>query len=298
MRSALLLFLLLALPLQASDDLRKYALKLVNRERARLNLAAVKLDPEINRYAEERARQVLAGKEDGLTPYMRWSFAGKEDRVSENVAGWAVSYKPTEHALRELVRQSHESMMTEEPPLHGRRAAILDPHATHAGIAIVWEGKEFRLVEELVRRYVTFSQPLPRTAAAADKVLVAGRPRGSAVFDSITVHHEPLPDRSAKPADGLPAKRKEYLPKLGSSVKPDRSGKVNYERYQYAENRFGEVDVKREGDFSFAVPFTEGPGIYTIAVWVTVPEFLTPFAATNVSVRVEELPAVNLLPVR
>jgi hypothetical protein len=282
----------------ANDDLHTYALKLINQERRRLNLPALKADPEISRYAAERARQVLTGREDGLTPYMRWSFAGRDDRVSENVAGWTVSYNPTQRALQELVRQAHAAMMAEVPPMHGRKAAILDPHATHAGIAIVGEGGEFRMVEELVRRYVAFDAPLPRSATMTDTVLVSGRPHGSAVFDSITVHYEALPDARVKPEDGLPARRKEYLPKLGSSVTRDRNGRVNYERYQYAENRYGEIDVNREGHFSYSVPFTEGPGIYTIAVWVRVPDYVHPFAATNVSIRVEESPMVNVLPVR
>lgn len=297
-----LLLTLLALPFaaeaSASDALAKYALKLVNRERARMNLPALKADDEIAKYAETRARELLAGKEDGLTPYMRWSFRGEAARVSENVAGWSVSYQPTEHILRELVRQSHETMMAEEPPLHGRRSAILDPHATHIGIAVVWEGGQFRLVENIVRRYVELTQPLPREAKTADTLAIAGRTRGQAVFDSITVHYEPLPDASAKSSDGLPAKRKEYLPKLGSAVTRDRNGNINYERYQYAENRFGEIDTTKDGAFSVSVPFTEGPGIYTIVVWVTIPDFVHPFATTNVSVRVEESAIVNMLPIR
>src|SRR5688500_11514160 len=104
MRPLLLALLVFTASAHAADTdaLAKYALKLVNRERARLNLPALKADAEIAKYAETRARELLARREDGLTPYMRWSFRGENDRVSENVAGWSVSYNPTEHALREL----------------------------------------------------------------------------------------------------------------------------------------------------------------------------------------------------
>ena len=31
---------------------------------------------------------------------------------------------------------------------------ILDPYATHVGIGVAWEGGEFRITQEFIRRYV------------------------------------------------------------------------------------------------------------------------------------------------
>src|ERR1044071_2175011 len=47
-------------------------------------------------------------------------------------------------------------------PNDGHKKTILDPHATHVGIGVAWEGGEFRLVHEFVRRYVSWKRPPPR----------------------------------------------------------------------------------------------------------------------------------------
>jgi hypothetical protein len=42
-----------------------------------------------------------------------------------------------------------------------------------------------------------------------------------------------------------------------------------------------------DGRFTFSVPFTEGPGVYTVVVWVSKDGVKQPVAASNVSIRVE-----------
>ncbi|HEX9327306.1 MAG TPA: hypothetical protein VF915_12360, partial [Reyranella sp.] len=52
--------------------------------------------------------------------------------------------------------------------------------------------------------------------------------------------------------------------------------------------RRGDFDVADDGGVNFAVPFPDGPGIYTVVVWVHARGERESIAATNVSVRVSE----------
>jgi hypothetical protein len=304
MKRTLLSLGILLFALSASADvdvdreaLRGYALKLINRDRVRLHLPKLKLDPKLSAFAGDQAARLLAGKPEPLTPYMRYSFAGGNDMLRENVHSWTVSYELTDDVLQGLLRKTHEAMMAEEPPLDGRRGTLLDAQATHAGIGFAIDHGRFFIVEEVVRRHVAWTQPVPRKATTADKIPIAGAPLPGVVFDSITVHHE-LPPAEPVSRETFPPNPKDYLPRLGSEVKRDDSGSVAYIQHLYGEGRRGEVAVAKDGSFSVNIPFTEGAGIYTIVVWVHYPGLFTPFPAGSVSIRVEESPAATVLPVR
>jgi uncharacterized protein YkwD len=286
--------------LATAETLRMHILKLINRDRQLYHLRPVVLDAQASTigdaYCREQIRNRTTGHytTDGLAPYMRYSFAGGNDAISENAAAWSANYAFNERALYEMARRSEDAMMGEQPPNDGHRKAILDPHATHVGIGVFWERGEFRLVQEFVRRYVEWTRPLPRAATLGDTVVVSGKPLGDAAIEAITVHHEPFPSAmtaaaaSAIQRYALPQKRKEYLPRLKSEYKRNNDGTLAYVRREYTDGRRGDFYLGDAGDFSFTVPFSEGPGIYTVVVWVRRPGFTTSLTASNVSIRVEE----------
>lgn len=275
-RVVIALTLLLAAPFAESDvdetraTLRAYVLDLINRDRARYDLPPVALDLHASAMGDEYCRtQIRNGTTghftiDGIPPYARYSFAGGNDAVRENAAAWSAPYAFNERALVEMAGRSQDAMMAEMPPNDGHKKTVLDPHATHVGIGLAWEGGEFRLVQEFVRRYIDWTRPLPRDAHLHQRVTMSGRALRGTRVDSITVHHEPLPRpmtaRAASAIDtyALPHERREYVPRRG----------------------------RDHGAFSFTVPFTEGPGLYTIVVWVK-KDGGPAFAASNVSIRVD-----------
>ena len=177
--------MMLASPVAHSDidatrtTLREHVLKLINRDRKIYNLPPVQLDLEASAIGDDYCRrQIQNGTNghfttDGLAPYMRYSFAGGNDGLSENAAAWSANYMFSERALYEMSRRSQDAMMAEVPPHDGHKRTILDPHATHVGIGLAWERSEFRLVHEFIRRYVRWTTPLPRHAHACETVLVA-----------------------------------------------------------------------------------------------------------------------------
>lgn len=285
---------LIASPLAHSDvdetraTLRAHVLTLINRDRQVYGLPPVELDARVSAMADDYCREQIRNHTtghftlDGLAPYARYSFAGGNDAVSENAAAWSATYRFNERALYEMVSRSQDAMMAETPPHDGHKKTMLDPNATHVGIGLAWENGEFRLVQEFVRRAVDWTRPLPRIAQTDRPVTLSGIPFEGTRIEAITVHHEPLPQAlTAQAASAistymLPEKRREYLPRSRND-----NGRM-------AVARRSDFTIRDDGSFSFNVPFPDGPGLYTVVVWVSHGGNTTPFAASNVSIRVDE----------
>jgi uncharacterized protein YkwD len=284
---------------QTKVTLQYEVLRLINKDRARHRLPAVELDVQASAIADTYCRtQIRNGTTghftiDGHAPYMRYSFGGGNDGVSENAAAWSASYNFSDRALYEMVRRSEEAMMGEAPPHDGHRRTILDPYATHVGIGLAWEKGEFRLAQEFVRRYIDWSRTLPRNASTDDQISASGRPLPGAKIDAISVHYEPVPTSLAPhvanliSSYSLPDKRRDYLPRLKTRYEKRDDGTLRIVSQQYKDGRRGDFYVGEDGSFSFNVPFTDGPGIYTVVVWVNRNGDKTPIAASNVSIRVD-----------
>src|SRR5436189_2977860 len=183
--------------------LRSEFLQMINHDRAANGLPPVLLDPQASAIADSYCRQQIRNRTtghftvDGYAPYMRYSFGGGNDGVSENAAAWSATYKFSDRSLYDMIRRSEDAMMHEKAPHDGHRRTILDPYATHVGIGLAWDRGQFRLTQEFVRRYVEWSRPLPRTAYAGDQILCSGRPATGFSIEAITVHREPLPQPMA-----------------------------------------------------------------------------------------------------
>jgi uncharacterized protein YkwD len=280
--------------------LRHEVVRLINRDRAAHGLGPVQLDLQVSAIADQYCeRQIANGTTghfttDGQPPYMRFSLAGITDGISENAAAWSANYRFSERALHEMVRRSQAAMMAERAPDDGHRRTILDPHATHVGVGLAWENGEFRLVQEFVRRYVTFERPVVTSAGVDDIVVASGKPADGYRVEAITVHHEPMPQAmpahvaSAIKAYRLPRERRDYLPRLGSSLQRRSDGTFSFTREEYVDGRRGDFTVRKDGSFAFNVPFADGEGLYTVVVWVTRAGERKPVAATNISIRVED----------
>ena len=299
---------LLASPVAHSDidetrtTLRTHILSLINRDRALYNLPPVALDLEVSSIGDDYCRRQIEEKTnghfttDGLAPYMRYSFAGGNDGVSENAAAWSANYTFTERALYEMARRSEDAMMAEVPPDDGHKRTILDPHATHVGIGMAWSGGEFRLVHHFIRRYVDWTRPVPRRATTGDVLTVAGRPLPGAAIEAISIHHEAFPvTMPAHVANAisnysLPKNRKDFFPRLKQEAVRRRDGTIQLIRREYANGHRGDFYVGKEGDFAFDVPLHDGPGIYTVVVWVRRDGAENPVSASNVSIRVDDAP--------
>jgi uncharacterized protein YkwD len=287
--------------------LRGELVRLINRDRARYGLAPVQLDAQASAIADNYCRlQIRNGTTghfttDGQAPYMRYSFGGGNDGVSENAAAWSANYSFNDSALYDMMRRSEAAMMAEVAPHDGHRRTILDPSATHVGIGLAWERGELRMTQEFIRRYVDWTRPLPRRVSSAQPILCSGRAVRGYDTEAITVHHEPLPlpmgvmTANAIQSYSLPDSRHEYLPRLKGKFTRRIPGGIEEVSEQYSDGRRGDFQVSPDGTFAFAIPLSDGPGIYTVVVWVrrhgstgdAIP-------ASNVSIRVDSVPSVAI----
>ncbi len=285
--------------------LRAELLRMINHDRQSFGLRPVELDPDSSAIADAYCKQQIRNRTsghftlDGQAPYMRYSFAGGNDGLSENAAAWSASFGFSDRALLDMMRRSEEAMMSEAAPHDGHRKTILDPNATHVGIGVAWQGGELRIAQEFIRRYVDWVRPLPRRATAGERLLCSGRPKPGYDIEAITVHHEPQPlpmsafTANAIASYGLPNDRREYLPRLKTFYRHFADGAVEEVREEYSDGRRGDFQVADDGAFAFAVPLPDGPGIYTVVVWVRAHDARETIAASNVSIRVD-LPAQSV----
>src|SRR5438132_53189 len=179
--------------------LRAEMLRMINHDRQRSGLQPLELDPDASSVADAYCRLQIRNRTsghftlDGQTPYMRYSFAGGNDGLSENAAAWSANFGFSDRALLDMMRRSQEAMMSEVAPHDGHRKSILDPHATQVGVGMAWDGGEFRIAQEFIRRYIEWGRAVPRSASTSERVLFSGQPRSGYDIEAITVHHEPFP---------------------------------------------------------------------------------------------------------
>lgn len=272
------------------QEVRAGLLDRINRDRERHGLAPVLLDEQSSRIADAYCSvQVETGTRghfstDGLSPYMRYSFAGIHDAVLENAAAWTAKEVVPDDLINRLAQKSHSEMIAEIPPADGHRRAILDPHVTHVGIGVSWGGREVRIVEALLRRYLGWESTRQKMTEGESARFVARvlDPRATTV-ESVSVHYEPFPYR-------LTRERANMIDTYG--LPPEL---LRYERARpsspldaASRNRAMVPAFELRGDLlSFDLVPSSGRGIYTIVVWARRPGDARPFAATNLAVVVD-----------
>lgn len=277
------------------SSFRQEILRLINKERISHGLTPVALDPATSefadRYCELQIRNKTTGHftTDGLTPYMRYSFAGGNDGVTENAAAWSANYSFADSSILDMIRRSHEAMVTEVPPHDGHRRALLDPDATHVGIGLAWEKGEFRFVQEFVRKYIDWQKPAPREATLSERASVEGRARPGYRVVAASLYYEEHPEpMSAFVASriatyGLPKERRDFSPSNGVVRQVRRRTKALAD---VAGGGSGALEVRTDGSFTFSAPFSNGAGVYTVVIWVARAGDDRPISASNMSIRV------------
>jgi uncharacterized protein YkwD len=193
----------------------------------------------------------------GRPPYVRWGLAGGLDFHAENAAAVSSTAGLIERSTLDLLLDSHQAMMNEQPPDDGHRRTILDPRFTHVGIGVAVAGGHFRMTEEFTR--VVFDwMDVPATPLSAGALATfAGRPQPGWEVGMIEIRHEPPPEPLSllqlrrrgsygypqvvrtfrRPTDGMPSD--------GNDLRADHTGAV-----------------------SVRFPLSDGPGYYFVLCFV------------------------------
>jgi hypothetical protein len=251
---------------------RDQLLKQVNAERTQAGLSRLLLDDLACQTASEHALDLVRGRflshwgTDGRKPYHRYSFAGGIDAVQENVASAEEIQSLTPNAVARDFADMHTAMLEEVPPNDGHRRTILDPHHTHVGFGIGFQGHSLRLDELYLARYFQID-PIPRRAKSKATILLTGKLLNPKHFlHEVDVFYEPLP--APPEAAWFSTLRSVSLPDDHVRLRPKAPPGT-----AYTDGKTGDYEWSRDGKFRVpAKLFKAEPGIYTIVFFIrTVP---------------------------
>ena len=267
--------------------IRDELLKLVNAERVGEGLSPLQLDDLASQVASAHAADMVQNEflahwgTDGLKPYQRYSFAGGVDAVQENVsAATNIASLTPLHVFSDL-KDMHGRMFSEKAPNDGHRRAIVTPQITHAGFGVALKGRNLRLAEMYLCRYLEL-KPFPQTAKLKATVQISGKllsPKYA--LHEVDIFFEPLPKKPE--AEWLRTPRPYALPSEYESLRPRTPYPTTY-----LDGSKGDFDWDREGKFRIPVKLKKDtPGIYTLLFWIK--RFLEDkrFPAAQVCIRCE-----------
>jgi len=181
----------------SQDEARRYALALVNRDRALFGLDPVVLDDAATRAAERHVADMAHlgftahFGSDGSFPDLRYTQAGGEDLVVENVAcgkdGKERTVESGPFDPREIERVE-AAFFEEKPPHDGHRRNILDPLHRRVGLSFAGRGGSPVLcaAQEFVRHHGRYD-PLPKVGKPGDVLVVRGELTAPFTFGAIGV---------------------------------------------------------------------------------------------------------------
>jgi len=277
--------------LDANEVLKLKLVEQINKDRIRHGLKPVEYDSLASKVGDSHCKEMLKNRYSshwnmkGYKPYHRYSQAGGDDNISENVSFqqhyWS---RPGFHIdVYKMMLKSHKDMLNEKPPNDGHRQNILDPYHTHVGIGLAFDRYNVYMTQEFLDRYVEVDTAFPRKAKLGDKITLTGKilnPKHT--VSSITIFYEPIPKpMSIKKlkstyAYGLPNKRHDLFPVLKDS------------RRYYVGGGRGDIHIFDDGRFESPIPFFKKlEGIYTVVVRVE-DERGKNIPSTSISIKVKD----------
>ncbi|HWP43903.1 MAG TPA: CAP domain-containing protein [Blastocatellia bacterium] len=269
------------------EQFRAELLHMVNRERKAHGVSSLALDDLACAVAAQHAHDMATGGflshwgSDGRKPYHRYSLAGGFDSVAENVSAVRNLEALDAKYVGLVLAQAHQRMHDETPPDDGHRQTILAPQHTHVGFGMALSGRDLRLVELYVAKYVRID-PYQVRAKRRSSMQVSGKvlDRKYALY-YVEVFYEPLPLPPVKgwlnePRPyGLPDDYVVLRPKLPPGT-------------LYADGVKGTIEVGQDGRFHIPVSLNrEDAGIYTVVVWISRKGSRGAFQATNACILAE-----------
>jgi uncharacterized protein YkwD len=243
----------------------------INQDRADAGLAPVELDELASQVATAHCKEMLEGgylshwNQEGLKPYHRYSLAGGINYDAENLYQYETTgtLDASQEGIAKVLLIGQQGFM-DEGPGGAHRENILDPFHTYVGIGFAFSDKSLRMAQEFLNQYVSLEQP-PDKVKLDEPVTIRGKTFTDMKLQSVAVFYEPLPEKMSVEKLGetssysLPDERRDLFPILPSG-------------WYYSDGGQGDITLLEDGTFSFPVPFFSGEGVYTIVVWVQLPD--------------------------
>ena len=144
-----------------------FTLQIINQDRSTEGgLAAVSLNPRLA--AQQHAYSMLINgylshwDTQGLKPYMRYTIAGGNEYVAENVAFIRATgnYRTTAAVEDAIKRLEYEMVYNDAAHNWGHRDNILDPYHTGVSIGIAYDANNVYLVQDFTSGYLNWTTPI------------------------------------------------------------------------------------------------------------------------------------------
>ena len=307
------------------DELVTYSLNLINEDRVNFNTLPVELGESST--AQEHAEELLNlcrtsyWSSNGMKPYMRYSIAGGEGAINENVRviGTPELQKYwTQESIEQVIAWNQYSMV-ERDELNSFKHAmnILHPDHNYINVGIAWNDFCVAIVQQFENKYVEWSQKPVITLNK--KFMLTGTINFNATIEQIDIFYDtpPLPlsdqDLMLSPANygfghvcthiacsenSLPvgivlpkSEASELEPDVledvlneGSNIPLFLAQKWEVTRTEDSTTFSVEEDLTELIDFVAEASNTDGKGIYTVLVWALPEGSTTGIELTTISI--------------
>jgi Cysteine-rich secretory protein family len=247
----------------------RYALWLINRDRAAHGLSGVTWDEAAaragRRHAGDLAHHGITAHvgTDGSRPEQRYTEAGGEDLAFENAAclddGLTRPLDPAPRFSRAGIERIERAFLAEVPPFDGHRRNLLAARRARVGVGLAQPlGLDIPcLAQELIDDSGDY-EPIPRRIRNGEAIRVAGTSRASAAVRAVGIARVAL----------LPPGRPGAVASTFSYEMPTPT--TMYMTAGHRTPRILQLDQSR-GQFWVEAPLDEGAGLYEISVWALFP---------------------------
>jgi uncharacterized protein YkwD len=194
------------------EELIGYALSLINSDRTQHGVSNVSLSSIDS--AQQHADNMLTYQffshwdMNGYKPYMRYTLAGGQGSVAENVA-WYYSSGPFD--LKEAIRSLEWQMMYNDSKWEwGHRNNTLNPFHNKVSIGIAYDKHNLYFVQDFENDYIEWST---LNVAENGEVAMSGTfQKGALSAEWINIFHDPLPSNLTSEQLKEPAYSGSYTP--------------------------------------------------------------------------------------
>jgi uncharacterized protein YkwD len=258
-------------PKYTLEDLRAYALQLINDDRANSSLNPVLLG--YNAAAQIHADDMLTNRflshwgTDGSKPYVRYTIAGGQGSISENAAYSGFFYDEpnaaTIDAKTEIAKLEHSMMYDDAPSNWGHRDNILNKWHNRVNIGIAYDNTHLAYVQDFEDDYIVWKTPITynRNILRLEGNNILG------AIQSVALYYDPSlqPLTQSELLDSVHSGSYGLGQEVGYIIPP--SYYLNNVPYVNAY----EWSVNNSGSFSIAANIksllSEGSGVYTVCIW-------------------------------
>ncbi len=183
------------------NALVRYALSLINTDRAKFNASAVTLSPILS--AQEHAYSMYEygyfshWDVQGYKPYMRYTILNGTGAVEENVAyestsgivGTFTNLQAEENAISTL---EHDMVYNDSACCqNGHLLNIINPYHNRVSIGIMFSSSDFYFVEDFENYYINLNSSI--FTASNENVALNGPTTTSLSPDSVEIFYDPTP---------------------------------------------------------------------------------------------------------